>query len=348
MTGCPRLVRGENEIERLAAFGRLIFLALWAGLLFLIATNIQSGWLYVVISFMLILAAVSVAAPKSALRAVSLEAALPDLCERGSPATAVLTIRNNSRFSRHMLRIESLSCPGIRFEPDRVFIVSLPARSSLTVSARFVPESRGRLKMERAAVSCGAPLGIFTARREFPLRAVSLAHPRVDRAEGEALAEYGGRADPRANPARFELRDSYNYRLREYVPGDSLRQIHWKLTARAGEPIVKQNDGAAVEHAGIFIDNDAANYPPGSGERFERLLEQAASLAHHLVFARGAGVSITASAAPGITVDSPDSWERALRWLALIELQSGNYPLQPPGPDADFTFSPLERTEASG
>lgn len=334
-------------IERLAAYGRLIFLALWAGLLFLIATNIQAGWLYVVISFMLILGVASVAAPKSALRAVSLEVALPDLCERGSPAPAVLTIRNNSRISRHMLRIESLSCPGIRFEPERVFIVSLPARSALTVSARFVPESRGLLKMERAAVSCGAPLGIFTARREFPLRATALAHPRVDCSEGEALAAYGGRADPRANPARFELRDSYNYKLREYVPGDSLRQIHWKLTARTGEPIVKQNDGAAVEHASIFIDNDVSNYPPGGGERFERLLEQAASLAYHLVFARGAGVAIAASAAPGIAVDSPDSWERALRWFALIELRSGHYLPEPTGLEADFMFFPLERTEAA-
>lgn len=71
--------------------------------------------------------------------------------------------------------------------------------------------------------------------------------------------------------------------LREYVPGDPLRSIHWKASARTGELYVKQNEPSTVLGATLILDFHRDSYQgEDAGERRELAVTTAASIAYLL------------------------------------------------------------------
>lgn len=60
--------------------------------------------------------------------------------------------------------------------------------------------------------------------------------------------------------------------LREYRPGDALRDIHWKSFARTGKPVVKEYQPEFFERHALLLDTCA---PPGAA--FEEAVSLAAS-----------------------------------------------------------------------
>ena len=326
-------------------YGRLLFILLWMGLLFLIATNIQAGWLYVVISFLGLLAVYSAIIPVLALRPVRAVLELPELCERGAPAAGTLFLENLSRRARYLIHVElPYGDCGLEFDPPNLLAVKAPGDRRLALSARFTPLARGRIAIEYIYLNCAAPAGILNVKKRIAVNAHTLVHPRISPAEGEALAGAAGDSGAGKRDKFHALEDPYLYKLREYNPGDSLCRLHWKLTAKRDRPIVRVHERKIFGHSGIVVDNLRGHYAPGEEEKFEKLLEQAASLAHHLLFARGGSVSVSGTAAPEISMDTPDAWPLGLKWFASIRLEQmpGESRLEEVAAarEVDFSFAP--------
>jgi uncharacterized protein (DUF58 family) len=72
--------------------------------------------------------------------------------------------------------------------------------------------------------------------------------------------------------------------LREYVPGDDLRRLHWATSARTGTLMVREDADPARPHLAVVLDDRAGSHPDADG--FEDAVEVAASL---LTTAVGAG-----------------------------------------------------------
>ncbi|MFN8168378.1 MAG: DUF58 domain-containing protein [Candidatus Nanopelagicales bacterium] len=94
--------------------------------------------------------------------------------------------------------------------------------------------------------------------------------------------------------------------LRDYVPGDDRRFVHWRTSARTGKLMVRQFVDTRRSHAAIALDLDPASYEPSStdpeSEEFELAVSVAASLAvrvlrdeQTLTVVAGAGRQPTAS-----------------------------------------------------
>lgn len=64
--------------------------------------------------------------------------------------------------------------------------------------------------------------------------------------------------------------------LREYVPGDDLRRLHWATSARTGTLMVREDADPARPHLAVLLDDDAGGYPDPA--QFEDAVEVAASL----------------------------------------------------------------------
>lgn len=75
---------------------------------------------------------------------------------------------------------------------------------------------------------------------------------------------------------RVSMSDLAFHALREYVPGDDLRHVHWRSSARAGELLVRQYHDTRRNHATVVVDADPAAYP--TVEAFELAASVAASL----------------------------------------------------------------------
>ncbi len=64
--------------------------------------------------------------------------------------------------------------------------------------------------------------------------------------------------------------------LREYVPGDDLRRLHWATSARTGTLMVREDADPARAHLVVLLDDRASSHPDGE---IEDAVEVAASLA---------------------------------------------------------------------
>ena len=104
---------------------------------------------------------------------------------------------------------------------------------------------------------------------------VSLPHFRLSVAErsGEESARY-----------RSQSRTAHVGTIREYIHGDSLRQIHWLSTAKTGQLMSKEFDAGGGGDVWIVLDLERKiHHSQGMERTDECAVAVAASLAHHAV-----------------------------------------------------------------
>ena len=216
-----------------------------------------------------------------------------------------------------------ISLPGIlsfhaRVEcPDRV-TQGHDAQAVLLGGSRFpVPLFRGYLRMEHrpsgesrthrysAKVStahCGCVtvtpeklyvsdyLGLFrfrvrgTAPKKMVIRPVPLKMDRMP--DLEHLLSRAWRPKPGGG-------FSENHELRLYRPGDSLNQIHWKLTAKLGKPIIREP--MVPQQLRLLVTVDITGGPEELDRKFGRLLWLMGQLLE-----RGAAFQLMALTAEGV------------------------------------------------
>src|SRR5919198_920691 len=144
--------------------------------------------------------------------------------------------------------------------PVRVPIVKLP--SGQTVSHRYGLRCarRGVYQIGPLVAVAGDPIGL--ARREtvvakpFEL----LVHPRVDPVSDRPLTRQF--EDPPIRPPVSKPWPSglEFYGMRDYVPGDDLRRIVWKASARTGRVLVREAEQGITDHITIILDTDRASH----------------------------------------------------------------------------------------
>lgn len=120
------------------------------------------------------------------------------------------------------------------------FTVDLPARGeSATALLQAHPQTRGTFTVDSAALESSSPLGLWSARRRIAVHSEIRVYPDlgVDRS---VVAPLLLRRNPGLHIQRQAGRGREFEKLREYVPGDAMNDIHWKATARRGHPITRQ------------------------------------------------------------------------------------------------------------
>ncbi|WP_448255425.1 DUF58 domain-containing protein [Microbacterium aurum] len=188
----------------------------------------------------------------------------------GERAVGGLTLVNNT--SRTILPSEVVLPVGAGrgvFQVPRL----APAQEHEEVFA--IPTSRrGVLSVGPVSVRRGDPLGLFE-RTNDRRQAVDLyVHPRTTSLDGLSL---GHLRDLEGLPAQHLSRDDVSFHaLREYQPGDDLRHVHWKSTARVGEVMVRQYEETRRSHFVVGLSTHPDEYR--DPEEFEVAISAAASV----------------------------------------------------------------------
>ena len=138
-----------------------------------------------------------------------------------------------------------------------------------------IPTSRRAVvKVGPVSVVRGDPLGLFERvhRRDEPVDL--FVHPRTVNFDGQSL---GFLRDLEGLPATDLSRDDVSFHaLREYQPGDDLRHVHWRSTARTGDIMVRQYEETRRSHFVIGLTTNPADYR--DDEEFELAISAAGSL----------------------------------------------------------------------
>lgn len=134
--------------------------------------------------------------------------------------------------------------------------------------------ARGVLEVGPVSVRRGDPLGLFE-RTHDRRQAVDLyVHPRTTALDGLSL---GHLRDLEGLPSQHLARDDVSFHaLREYQPGDDLRHVHWKSTARAGEVMVRQYEETRRSHFVVGLSSHPDEYR--SADEFELAISVAGSV----------------------------------------------------------------------
>lgn len=119
-------------------------------------------------------------------------------------------------------------------------------------------------------------MGLFECTRIHTSDGEVVVYPRVHRVDRSTLE----RLDDSGNRPRPTLsRGDEFYALREYVPGDDIRHISWRVSARVGELIVRELEPGSVRSVVLIVDTRGVPSSIETDEHFETAIEVAASLA---------------------------------------------------------------------
>ncbi len=161
-------------------------------------------------------------------------------------------------------------------KPQQANVSSSSFEASLAIKMTLTPLRRGYVHFTSITFARPDPFGLFNALytidlpdsllilpKRYPVRSLSLSGTQKYQRGGVQLAMSVGDAEEFVS-------------LREYRPGDPLRQIHWKSWAKVGKPIVKEShEEYFVRHALILDTFTQQAY----GELFETAVSVAASFA---------------------------------------------------------------------
>ncbi|MDP4625661.1 MAG: DUF58 domain-containing protein [Akkermansiaceae bacterium] len=153
--------------------------------------------------------------------------------------------------------------------------IDLDPGEKASVPMDITPARRGVIAMEGLRVLLPDPLGFFQKCKPvdtMPSRLVILPQRfRIPRFEmpGSSAFRIGGEETSNSIGTSGEF-----VGLREYRPGDPLRQIHWKSWAHTGRPMVKELEDTFYPRYGLVLDT----FPGSPDEQvFEGIVSIAAS-----------------------------------------------------------------------
>jgi uncharacterized protein (DUF58 family) len=123
------------------------------------------------------------------------------------------------------------------------------------------------------------PFGLAVGRRVADKRTPVIVHPRLYPLVGPLGAMHTVETDSRHRRAATDPLSGF-VSLREYVPGDDQRLIHWPTTARTGTLMVREHVEVRRPEFTVVLDTSPQ---AASADELEEMVDVAASIAVHAV-----------------------------------------------------------------
>ncbi len=126
--------------------------------------------------------------------------------------------------------------------------------------AHTICTRRGVFKLGPWELRLGEPFGLFLVRQVYLQQQEILVYPPLAALPRQILPHRGALGDhiPLNQPLRAETISANT--IRAYLPGDPLRHIHWRTTARRNDPFVKVFAPEAASSVWLVPDFDAASH----------------------------------------------------------------------------------------
>jgi uncharacterized protein (DUF58 family) len=234
---------------------------------------------------------------------------LPDRVERGGRAGLLLRVHNPG--TRRQTGFTAVDRVG----PDRVRVAvrPLPAGSEQSYLNELPTGRRGRHEVGPLTLLRADALGL--GRSEVFLGDTSTlwvyprTHPVSVVAGGLPLHHHDGEATETSPRGSLDIRE-----VRPYQPGDEVRHLHWKATARTGTLMIRDYADPHQPRFTVLLDDRRAI----PGPEFEEAVELAASL---VVAAAGADHRcrlVTPGGTDVGTTSGSDAVHRYLEALCLV------------------------------
>jgi uncharacterized protein (DUF58 family) len=188
-------------------------------------------------------------------------------------ATARILIRNSSRRSLPTLLVRDVAGPATvthrlpRLRPGAEYTAHTPlptSRRGVVPSGPLLVERADGFGLAHRTLVTGQLAELYVRPRAVPLPEIAASLARsVDGPQSDTTME---------GTLAFHT-------LREYVPGDELRHVHWRASAHAGKLVVKQHVDTAHAALAVVLDLTVLTSQVDAIDAFETAVDCAASVA---------------------------------------------------------------------
>ena len=165
-------------------------------------------------------------------------------------------------------------------QPPRA--VTVPPRARAADTVPVVPQRRGRERAGAFVVDSTGPLGLGVRRARLDLPWDAAVYPPLVAVRLRAsLAQAMRRREHGARPLRQLGEGRLFESLREWVPGDDLRHIDWKATARRRKVITRQYEAERRQQVMLVLDLGRLMTEEAAGvARLDHVVQAALELAY--------------------------------------------------------------------
>jgi uncharacterized protein (DUF58 family) len=262
---------------------------------------------HLVAALVLSFLAVSVALAARSLSGVTVTRSVAQSAYDGDDVEVHFTIANAGRTPRTLVEAANLYYTSVGPSGRATGLAAdVPAQETVELTSVVHDLRRGEYVFPPPAVLSGDPFGLVTAIRQMREQDVATTRltvfPRPFPLDRFALASDLSWSTSGLEPTSQAGAAGEFLGTREYRPGDSVRAIHWPLSARMGELIVKEFERSSSTEVSIFLDLDAnAAWGEGRDNTLEYAVRIAAAVSENAM-QRGNSVQLVAHGSQWIVV----------------------------------------------
>jgi uncharacterized protein (DUF58 family) len=257
-------------------------------ILVLAAVNTGNNLLFMILACGLAGILISGVLSRAVLTGIELKFDLPEHIFAERPVIAEVELRNEKQmwpsFSLRVVGENKKNHEQVLTTP--LFFPYIPRLDSARQKVELNFPRRGVYRQDAFGISTRFPFGFFEKTRRLSSDIEIIVYPRVEPAEQfyEVLPLLSGEM-----ASHFRGRGHELHSLRQYQPTDSARFVDWKVTAKAGQLIVREfareDERRVIIVLDPFVGSPRADRGPRAetehAERFERAVSLAASIAWH-------------------------------------------------------------------
>jgi uncharacterized protein (DUF58 family) len=225
---------------------------------------------------------------RSMLAKVELTRRLPEFLFAGEPLVVDYILENRRKRSATLaLEVDDELTPVDLGVPDaaralpRVIFNLVPAGGRRRVRWQGPGLVRGRYAMGDLLLSTRSPFGLHERSKPVPRPDTLVVYPAIGRLRRRWHQLHRESTQSRKGRRHDRTAQQQEYHgLREYRPGDSMRWIHWRTTARLGSPMVKEFEQQDDQELAVLIDGwlPRSKVTPAHREVLERAIRFAATV----------------------------------------------------------------------
>jgi uncharacterized protein (DUF58 family) len=277
----------------------------------LAALNTGNNLLFLILASLIAVILMSGILSSVTLSGVEMRLELPEHIFAGQSVRAAVELHNEKltlpSFSLRVEAVTSKESPAAALLDTPVYFAYLAKQDRVQQSVPMTFPRRGVYRQDAFRILTRFPFGFLQKARRLALKTEALVYPSVEPTQ-EFLEILPGLEGALESPSKGRGQDLYA--LRDYVPSDSARHVHWKASARLGSLMVRefsQEDDCRVLlvlDPYVSAQKGELNVPASleDAERFDRAVTLCAGLAWHFyernAFLKFRSVGVDTSLAP--------------------------------------------------
>ncbi len=223
----------------------------------------RSLWGKAGVLFLLLVPCLSLLACLPVRRRLSVSFSVPAQASKNTPAEGRITLRNGSFFGCRKALVSFSARNDLTGEtaPFSV-ILPVPSRGNASAAFSFTPPRNGMLTFSAGGIKLFDWFGLFRIPVRLSGTGSTLVLPDTFPAKLYASPSFSENTGTDNDRPRGQEDPSETRSFREYRPGDPVKRIHWKLSAKRRTPLLREISRPAERTLLLFWEKAPAEFSP--------------------------------------------------------------------------------------